>query len=330
MPNFSFQNPTVNLIIQITSGLIVVLILYIITLVVLRIDSIVSISSNRVSSNTSTMIIDGYAPVSWLAKKKFNTTNQHARNFKPIPRSLNRRGGAQFTYQFWIKIDETSNEYYKDLIVLMRGDARKYKIGLYDTSEENANRRLAQTIDDQYVIACPLIQFTDSFRNIRIQLNTNNSPLTYVNINMTPHTNTLARRNILSLLALNNWYLMTFIFEDSYSFHNGHENGIRMRFWLNDVEYLEEQVTAQNFAPFRNNFIRENEGELHILPNADTNSSGDFMQLANIKYYNYIVSDKEIMDTYKLGRPSHSAVQTDSKKNTYELSTLNKIDINNR
>ena len=323
MPNFNFQNPTVNLIIQITSGLIVVLILYIITLVVLRIDSIVSISSNKVSSNNSTLIVDGYAPISWLANKSFNTTNQHARNFKSIPRSLNRRGGAQFTYQFWIKIEETDQEYYEDLIILLRGDKRKYNIGLYD------KQILTQTIPNEHVIACPLIKFTDSFRNIQIQLNTNNSPMTYININMTPHSNTLSRRNALSLLALNNWYLMTFIFEDNYSFHNGHENGIRMRFWLNDFEYLEEPFSEKNFPPFRNNFIRENEGELYLFPNLKSSSSGSFLQLGNLKYYNYIVSDKEIMDTYKLGRPSHSAVVTDTKKNTMELSTFNKIDIYN-
>ena len=308
----SFNDPTVMLVIQITLGLIIVLILYVITLVVLRIDSIVSVSSNKVKQQSSTMIIDGYAPVSFLAQKQYNTTNQHARNFKQIARSLNRRGGAQFTYQFWIKIDEGNSEYYEDLIILMRGQNKKYKIGLYNPTDNSLVKELLPA----YAISCPMIKFIDSFKSIRVQLNTNNDPYTFVDIKMAPELS-IGKRDVLSFAPVN-WLLYTFIFEDSYSHYSSHENGIRMQFWVNDFMY-QQDTTSLNYAPFRENFIKQNDGDLYLFPEINTRPPAEFLKLGNVKYYNYAVSEAEIRETFKSGRPSHTAVQTDTSNKLYEL-----------
>jgi hypothetical protein len=308
----SFNDPTVLLVIQITIGLIIVLVLYVITLVVLRIDSIVSVSSNKVKQNSSTLIVDGYAPISWLADRKYNTTNQYARNFKQIARSLNRRGGAQFSYQFWIKIDEGNSEYYKDLIVLMRGQDKKYKIGLYDQT----TNALVKELEPGYAIACPMIKFTDSYKNMRVHLNTNNDPYTFVDIKMSPELS-IGKRDVLSFAPVN-WLLYTFIFEDSYSHYTSHENGIRMQFWVNDFMYQQE-TNSLNYAPFRENFIKQNDGDLYLFPELRTRPPAEFLKLANVKYYNYAVSENEIRETFKAGRPSHTAARSDEGNQLYEL-----------
>lgn len=311
----------VGMILQIVLALIIVLILYIITLVVLNIDSIVLKRLSTVKDHETSWIIKGYAPVSYLSHKSFNTYNTFDDNFRKIPKSLNTSGGAQFTYQFWIKIEDANDELFKDLIVLLKGDKRKYKIGLYDMNTKTKT----VTLPDDYVITCPLIKFVDSYRHLQVQFNTLNNPKTSVDINMSPNDNTLARRNTLSLLPLT-WYLFTFTFEDNFSPASARENGIIFRFWLND--FLCQENTASEFPALRSNVLKQNDGDLFLFPNPPQN--GSFMRVGNLKYYNWSLADEEIRKVYQSGPPTHSAIEVDNRTEKPPfLTAYNKVDIYN-
>lgn len=310
------------MILQIVLALIIVLILYIITLVVLNIDSIVLKNSSMVKDHETSWIIKGYAPVSYLSYKSFNTYNTFDDNFRKIPKSLNTSGGAQFTYQFWIKIEDANDALFKNLIVLLKGDKRKYKIGLYDMN----TKKKTKTLPDDYVITCPLIKFVDSYRHLQVQFNTINNPKTSIDINMNPNDTTLARRNVLSLLPLT-WYLFTFTMEDNFAPSSARENGIIFRFWLND--FLCQENTASEFPSLRNNVLKQNDGDLFLFPNPPEN--GSFMRVGNIKYYNWSLAEEEIRDTYQSGPPTYSAIETENRtEKPAFLTAYNKVDIYNR
>jgi len=289
--------------------------------VILNIDALVAINSTKVRPHETTMIVSGYAPVSYLGHKSFNTFNYFADNYRKIGKSINTSGGAQFSYQFWIKIDDPNDKLYKDLVLLLKGDKHKYKIGLYD--EETSLKTL--TLPADYTITCPLIKFVDSYRHINVKFGTTNSPITSIDINMSPNNPGEGRRNLLSLLPLN-WYLFTFVFEDNFSYVSGNENGINFTFWVNDIPYQEN--TASDNPELRNNTLKQNDGDLFILPNPP--ESGSFMKLGNIKYCNYALTDNEIKNTYMGGPPKTLAEELDQgkPKPTY-LSAYNKIDITN-
>jgi hypothetical protein len=311
-----------SMIIQIVLALVIIIILYIVTLVVLNIDAIVVRNTTKVKPHETTMIISGYAPVSYLGNKSYNTFNSFADNFRKIGKSVNTSGGSQFSYQFWIKIDDANDKLFKDLVLLLKGDKRKYKIGLYDA--ETLQR--STTLPSTHAIACPLIKFVDSYRNISVHFGTTNSPITSVNINMNPNDPGEGRRNLLSLLPLN-WYLFTFVFEDNFSYQSGSENGINFKFWVNDIPYQEN--TASDNPELRNNTLKQNDGDLFILPNPP--ESGEFMKLGNIKYCNYALDGDDIKRTYQGGPPTTLAIKRDQgeSKPTY-LTGFNKIDIYNR
>jgi hypothetical protein len=310
-------------ILQVILASIIVVIIYIITLVVLNIDSIVVKANNRVKPRETTVIVDGYAPVSSLAGRTYNTYNSLVDNFRKIGRSINSMGGSQFTYQFWLKIDDPNDDYFKNLVVLLKGDNRQYKVGLYDPVD--GSKKVENPPD--YVIACPLIKFVDSYRHLRVQFNTMNNPVTSVDINMNPGDNTQGRRNALSLLPLS-WYMLTFVFEDNVSNQSFAENGINIKFWLNDFPY--QEMGASTEPSLQTNTFKQNDGNLYLFPSVVQGNS--FLKVGNLKYFNYSLTEQEIQRAYKAGPPTKASMETrgaggDSKP-PY-LSAYNKIDVYN-
>lgn len=310
-----------NMVLQIVLGLIIVIIVYVVTLVVLNIDSLIVHNTHRVKPRESTLVLDGYAPISYLGYKSYNTFNPYAENFRKIGKSLNSMGGAQFTYQFWIKIEDPNDALFKDFVIFMKGDNRKYKLGLYDSD----SRQLMSQVPADYVISCPLIKFVDNYRHLRVQFNTVKSPLTSIDINMNPNTGGMSRRNALSLLPLN-WYLLTFIFEDNFSYQTANENGINFKFFLNDFPYQENG--ASDSPALRNNTLKQNDGDLFLVPNPP--EAGGFLKIGNIKYFNYALDAEEIKATYRGGPPTKNAMESDQPavKPPY-LTAYNKIDVYN-
>jgi hypothetical protein len=313
---------TLNTVVQVIFGIVVVAILYVITLIVLNVDAIVSQKSVVVRPREMTTIMDGWASSSYLAKMSFNTINAFSDNFRKIGKSINTSGGAQFTYQFWMRIENTDNEAFKDQVILLKGDNRKYKTAKYDMTTK---KRLTNSDNSDYMIKCPLIKFGDSYKELKVQINTNKIVDYEIPIISTTSTDANIRQNVMSLLPLN-WFLFTFVFEDNYSTLDSAENGIRFNFYLND--FPQHQIQASSDIQLRNNFLKQNEGDLHILPTMV--NSNDFIKLANIRYYNYALTHKNVADVYARGPPSHSAVLTAKNKSKPDyLSAYNKMDIYN-
>lgn len=312
----------INTAAQIIFGIVVIILLYVITLVVLNIDSLVASKDVKVTPRETTIIIDGWATASYLSNKSFNTINPFVEDFRKIGKSINTHGGAQYTYQFWMKLEDTNNANYVNQVLLLKGDNKKYKVGFYDIQ---THKLIDNTYNNDYMIKCPLVKFGDSYRDLVVEFNTNREINYKTVIKMNPEADPISKRNALSLLPLN-WFLFTFVFEDNFSTLDTTENGIKFSFYLNDFPY--HSVAASSEAQLRGNFLRQNEGDIHILPGMKT--VNDFIKMANIKYYNYALSQKEIAKHFAQGPPKHSAFETEKKvpKPAY-LSAYNKMDIYN-
>ncbi len=319
MAVFSFSN-----VLQVVVALIIILVLYIITLAVLNIDSIVTGVDVTVKPREHVKVFQGYANVSTLLSRQWNTVNQFSPNFVKLPRSVNTPGGAQFAYQFWIRINDANDDYYKNLPILLRGDTTSYKIGLYPNDPSNTH--LIKTYPSDLYVRCPLIQFGDGWREMIVKFNTFKNPLTEIPIKMHPDGGAGIRRNLLSLLPVN-WYLMTFIFVDNYSLINSTENGVKFQFYLNDVLYQTNSASSE--TQLRNNYLKQNDGNLCLLPNQSV-TNGDFMNLGNLAFYNYAPSIDEIRRVYNMGPPTSPVQFTKDENNKPPmLSAYNKLDIYN-
>jgi len=331
MTNFFPDIPPIQIAIQIVLGIVIIIILYIITLIMLNIDSIVASSDTSVKPKQMTKIIDGFASISYLNNKSYNTVTPTANSFRKIPKSVNTSGGAQFTYQYWIRIEDANDALFTDLVVLHKGDNRKFNVGYYENSPittSHPENRLLSTNISVPVIACPMIKFGNSYRDLNIMVNTTKNPFVNVNIAVTPADSqrTSGSKNLLSLLALKNWYLFTFVFKDNIAATNNTENGISLTIYINDVQYY--TYTPTDIPEFGNNTLKQNEGDLYLFP--DLQNGTDFLKIGNINYYNYALDVDDVIKVFEKGAPTHSIVLDNLKNNQPSyLSAYNKIDIYN-
>lgn len=318
--------------IQVVLGLVVIVILYIVTLVVLNIDSLVVSASQTVKPKQMTKICDGYASVSYLNNKSYNTITPYASSFRKIGKSVNTMGGAQFSYQFWVRIDDANDELFKDLVIILKGDKKKYNVGYYKELSQQAKTAAAayqidpsKTKNNVYAISAPMIKFKNSYRSFSVQMNTTKDPLVNIDIdvNQTPGP---GRQNLLSLLAIKNWFLMTFVFMDSFSIPQAAEDGIRFIFYINDIPYIEH--TSGSMPELKGNQLKQNDGDLHLFP--DASQSGEFLKIGNINYFNYALTPKQVRKAFEFGPPTYPMVDSgDRSKEPAYISAANKIDILN-
>lgn len=319
------MNPALFIFLQVLVALIVVLLLYMLTLAVINMDALVIDADNRVKQNQETKIISGHANVSKLAGRSYNTVNPFADNFKKVARSLNDRGGAQFTYQFWMKIEDTDPANYKDLIILMKGDNRKFNRSLYDP--DTLQKLSGEEFTGEYTVGCPVIKFGNSYKEMVIEFNTNNNPKAAMKVNVDGTSSPLYRRNVLSL-APGNWYMITIAFEDNFSYASGAENGVKVTMYVNNFAY---QVTSASTDPLlRNNTLKQNDGNLFLFPNVS--QPREFMKIGNIKYYNYAVNQRDVENSFTKGPPNFEFTENDSATNANKpafLTAYNSLDIYN-
>lgn len=269
---------------QLLLAFVVVLILYIITLIVLSIDSLIVFPSFSVKQREETIIRTGNATSAQLASTRMNTIFPYKKNFVKIPQSVQGTKGTQFTYQFWLKVNETDTQYYQNLVLLLKGDDKKYKLGYY-----KQDGRLARTEPAKHMIKCPLIKFVDSYKHMAVEFNTNNHPDVVIDINFSANSEEDKRKNILSMLPLD-WFMLTFVFEENFSIQEGTENGIKFSFYINDIP---AQINSASTMPIlRNNVLKQNDGDLYILPGFD--SAVNVLSMSDIRYFNYAKTDLEI------------------------------------
>jgi hypothetical protein len=320
-----------NIALQVVGATLVIIILYVITLVVLNIDSIVvSNTGMEIKQRESTIIADGFAGPSFFYGVEYNTINPMVENYMKISRSANAQGGISFTYQMWVKVEDANDEYFKDLIILHKGDTTKYKVAYYQAAPSAASdtqtyKLQSQLPADSY-IACPQIAFGQSYRDMIVKFNSNNNIVNEINITMDADAEPSSRKNLMSLLPVN-WCLLTFVFEDHYSLVEGSENGIKFTFYINEMPYWSESPTSR--PSFRNDYLKQNDGNLYMFPNLDVSS--EFMKIGNIKYYNYALQQNEIRNTFLAGPPKYAAVRNEGEKAATipMLSALNKLDVLN-
>ena len=279
---------------QLFFALILLVIIYFVTLQMLKIGSIVVYPTYTVKAKEEQVIVQGKA----TNGARFNTIFPFSKNgaaFRKIPRSVNGTTGAQFTYQFWAKVNDTNPENFKNLIVLLKGDDRLFKVGYYD---RETNRKIEfENVTPKHMIKCPLIKFGNSYKNLSVEFNTNNHPDVKINVNLEEGSEEHKRRNLLSLLPVE-MVMFTFVFQENFSKYEGVENGIKFTMYINDVPFYTESASTNPLL--RHNFLKQNDGDIYILPNVKNQGALD---VANIKYFNYALTDSDVIASFNKGRP---------------------------
>lgn len=298
-------------VIQIVGGVVIVTALYYMSLFVLHQDGLVKDVHVDVREPRRTKIIDGYTDVPLLVGQVFETLDARSRSYVDLPRSFNRFGGAQFTYQFWIFLDDVTASNVAGKTILLRGDPKTYRWTDRSRKEHSS-----------VAVVCPSISFGDSYDDVRVKFNTLKDIETEFRTKPQTAEDTTTRHNMIKLIV-QKWALFTFVFEDNAPVSE-FEDGVRVRFYVNDVMY--EHAT---FA----GTLRQNNGQLCLFPSMPDAPGGiKGARIGDLSYYNYAQGADGVRAVYEAGPPQARAEDVRGRDNLGQplyLSEYNKLDVYN-
>ena len=261
-------------------------------------------------------LIDGVMSLS--ANEAYLTTaNKMDLDYVNIPRSINSKGGSEFSFSFWfnkgkqINTDSLANKVLliyglKNQENLITKQPYTFENELEDNSTmldnqyetvlepkdygkvieypaKNANNKNYRSfqiqVDNEVIVKCPLIKFADDGKSIEVEVNTLNKVSKKVKI----------QSDALEILSADAWNLLTFTFEDFKDF-TGFASGIKICFYIN-----EQQVSTQII---KDDALKVNNGNIYILPSM-TNIDVDQSQkggIADLTYHNRSINATQIKD----------------------------------
>jgi hypothetical protein len=314
--------------IQIILAIIVVYVVYRVCLVLMGRDQVNMSGRHRGARQDDDLKVDilkGYSHMSLLSNKSFSTVNRFSKNFLPLQPSFNRKGGIQFSYTFWmnIRVAQSSAFAWKDIILKGDPQTSNYTVTRFnDKAFVDATSKNTYTEKKSSVaVKCPRIRFGPSYDSFQVELNTLHNPDERFLIRSFSGNTRPSMRNNAIKLAQNKWAMVTFTFEDHTAI-NDFEDGIIVRFYLNDTLYSTHTVRSA---------MRTNKSELHLFPSID--GRGQPIQnsrIGNIKYYNRALQHDDVKKLYHRGPPTKPAVEQDNPESEpLFLSEYNKADVYN-
>jgi hypothetical protein len=257
----------------------------------------------------ASIIFKGWVETGSFVGRSFNSYNRFAKNYRKLPASVNTKGGAQFSYSFWIKINNTAPNNVANKVIMVRGDPSRYE---YNKTEYGVNKS-----ENDVVIKCPLIKFGNSVEEIIVEYNTTHDVMTQSVVSRLKSSDETIRRNVLSLIP-GKWALFTFTFEDDKRYSE-FEDGVVFRFYINDILYHTERTRGA---------LKLNGGHLSLFP---AGGVGDGY-MSDLTYWNFALNIEDVRKVFSKGFNNIRFNDLDSDASFNEplyLSQYNKLEIYN-
>lgn len=296
--------------IQIVLGLICLYVIYLIALVAIKSDQLYIDDKFNVNKKSKVLVIDGYADSSQFSQDQgfINTSAMQMTNYIPINPSVNLRGGAQFTYTTWFYLGTTTEDV-ANKCIFVKGDKERYQYSI-----TNHHTGHVKNVVDR-VSFCPMLYTGPNLMDFDVYFNTINNVKEVFEVRRLESTNTTLRHNLLSLFG-DKWVMITFTFEDNIPI-NDFENGIVVKFWVNDTLYQTGYYTSA---------LKQNNGNLYFFPDGTIPTC----RLCNFSYMNYCASLNEIQTLFMKGPSNKPAVPiTKSFISPSFISDYNRLDVYN-
>lgn len=305
---------------QIAVGLFIVFIIYKIALWTVDQDRLVK-NSKSTNPEVAVKIVDGFVDAAVAEGKAWNTTRPETRKYVELPRSFNRKGGAQFSYSLWLYLKDTSPAAVQGKVLLLRGDKTNYPVTVNTQKVDatGATKQLPRVdLPEDAVIKCPRIMFGRSYDEIIAEFNTIEDP--FASTSTAPFSDagydSASRHNLLSLMP-SKWVLLTFTFEDHVAIDD-FEDGVIVRIFVNDVVYRTHTSKGT---------LRLNNGDFYLFPNGMIPGA----RIGDVTYYNYALGPDQVREVFERGPPTEACTDIDplGTGDPVYLTEFNRLDIYN-
>ena len=337
-------------IIQVFLAFFIILICLFIALMVYSYDN-----KNIVKQSTkknAVQIFKGIYNYSMYDGQEYTTYTDSSFKFKNIVPSINQSGGAEYSYNFLLKINKdkmgpaltNSNS---DIVLFLRGS----KIQLNYNNDENC---LLKENNKYVLVKNPLIRMKNDGTSIIVEYNTLTSADSYRSdgtdfIDCNKETTDKWTNRNSGLLGIydiksneynNKWFMFTVVLKELTP-----ENDILNKFktsckiYLNGVNMLDRVVEAPyngiSNLTSGSAAMKHNRGPLYLNPGDILNKEGgnnkifssessNVLQMADLTYYNYALTHGEVKNIFKkkFNTTAFSPV-TDNTIDTYPIANIN-------
>lgn len=262
-------------------------------------------------------------------KEEIHTYDFRKSMYVDLKPSVNRIGGNQFTYSFWLrrnKLDGLNNK-----ILFFRGTNLKEndvnrgelysKLSSqdfdtlereYTTANETGNYYTDNDRTNDRFIKCPLVRFVNN--GLRVEFNTIKDP----------HMSVELDAEIFSLLKSSKknpkYNLVTISFQDNFDF-GGRERGVKVEVFIDDA--------LVKTSSFENNSLRINKGKIILFANdIDKNEETD-ADFAELMYHNYAMTIYDVEALYNRGFNDITCQLPDSWNDNKQRYTMAKVNLYN-
>lgn len=310
----SDKSGIISIVLQVLVGIVATYLLYLIALQIMKSDKMIIDEKYDQVKKRSITVVDGFIDAS-MQGIHFNTDVPFASNYVPIKPSVNIKGGAQFTYSFWINLGPGATDTnVANKVIFLKGVNKKYTF----TQVDNKYNTRQQVLNERLVM-CPMFKFGNNAKSFELVFNTLNKYDEKLIIDSTNAQDSVYRNNLLAVIS-NSWFLITMTFEDNIPI-NEFENGLVVKFYVNDTLYKVGRYSSA---------LKQNYGDLYLFPN-DTESTLADVKVSNLRYYNYVLADSEVRALASGGANTKSSglYMSPSSAKPPLLSDYNKLDIYN-
>jgi hypothetical protein len=282
---------------------------------------------------------------------KYSTVDKSDVNFKNIKPSINQEGGAEYTYNFWINVDqdllkEMDNSEKKDIILFLKGEKH-----LYYNNRGNFNCANANLTNNPVIITKnPLVRLSGQGDKIALEYNNIYSSDSYQHGSIYKNCKNISNvndwkkrnKNILGIYDIefnNKWFMVTIVMKEVADSNNIlAQNRASCRMYINGVKLLDKKVETKYDNNIYSATLKNNSSPFYINPQIDSSISpynkvttGNALKLADIKYYNYAIDDDMISSLYNKGFNTEIAVTStiDNKLSRYNTVSVDDMEYNN-
>jgi hypothetical protein len=272
---------------------------------------------NPSSIKKSTKIIDGAYEYIGNNSATFNTTDKTKGTYVDLSPSINQKGGAVYTYNFWLYFPTAANsdvDEKKTLVLFNKGSNKlvKYKSSLRCNTTENwflvKNPLVRLDFADSKHIDAIVVEFNsietpDVFHE---GANTGDKDCTSGGM-VTKDANLIGIKDLETRTdLLEQWNMITIVVSETSPDDNVFvsSNQALVKLYLNGYAYLNKDGQLEN----KSTAMKTNNSDLHLGFSGDTTNTaiytGDVstkVAISDLTYFNYVLEDKEIIDLFKKG-----------------------------
>jgi len=285
---------------------------------------------------------------------RYSTQNKSQLNYKNIKPSINQEGGAEYSYNFWLFVDQEKLQPQggvenKDYILFLKGEKNLYASDKFNYNCANVDK----THNPVIITKNPLVRLSGDGKKIAVEYNniytadSFQQSASYKSCNEINSKNWNERnKKMLGIYDIefnNKWFMVTIVMKEVADSNNLLSiNKASCKMYINGVKLLDKKVETKYMNNIYSATFKNNSSPFYINPNIDASfidttknpfgkpNKENQIKIADIKYYNYAINEDIIASLSNKGFNSEIAVTAtnDNKLAKYSMVSVEDMEYN--